>query len=124
MDAALKAGFVVDVLQEIGFDVDDGAQLLRAVEPGFRHVALADQELHIGEKRLEPRGRHAAGALVHGEVPEALEPAPRGAVEDLVQGARLRIDHDQRSRHPFLPPQFKDLYRFRAIDLSSPARGP
>ena len=31
---------------------------------------------------------------------EALEPAPRGPVEDLAERARLRIDHDQRSRHP------------------------
>ena len=49
MDSAFEAGLVVDVLEEIGFDVDNGAQVRRAVEPSLRHVALPDQERHFGE---------------------------------------------------------------------------
>src|SRR5271165_2678249 len=102
MDSAYEAGLVIDVLQKVGFDVDDGAQLRGAVEPGLRHVALADEKLHFREKGFKPLRRHAACAL-HGEFAEALEPAPRGPVENLAERARLRIDHDQRSRHSVPP---------------------
>ena len=99
MDSALEAGLVVDVLEEIGFDVDDGAQVRRAVEPSLRHVALADQERHFGEIGFEPLGRHAAGPVVDRKLAEALEPRPDLRLEDLVEGPRLRIDQDQGSGH-------------------------
>ncbi len=103
MDPAREAGLVIDVLQEIGFDIDDRAELRRPVEPAFRHVALADQQRHFRQKRFEALGRHAAGSLVDRKFAEALQPGPQIRVEDFVQRARLRIDHDQRSRHRLLP---------------------
>jgi hypothetical protein len=99
MDSALKAGLVVDVLQEIGLDIDDRAQISRAVEPRLRHIALADQESHLGQMRFEALRRHAAGPVVDHELAEAFEPRPNLRLEYLIETARLRINHDQGSRH-------------------------
>ena len=114
MDSALEAGFVVDVLEEIGLDVDDGAQLRRPVEPRLRHVALSDQESHFGQKGFEALGRHAAGPVVNAKLAEALEPRPDLRLEDLIETPRLRIDHDQGSRHGS-PPEALLRIRPRSI---------
>ena len=103
MDSALKARLVVDVLQKVRLDVDDGAQLRRAVEARLRHVALADQELHLGEIGFEALGRHAARALVDRELAKLLQPGPDLRLENLLERSRLRIDHDQGFRHQSPP---------------------
>ncbi len=103
MDSALKTGLVVDVLEKVGLDVDDGAELRRTVEASLRHVALADQERHLGQIGFEALGRHAAGAFVDRELAKVLEARPDLRLEDLIQGPRLRFDHDQGFRHRQLP---------------------
>ncbi len=99
MNAALKAGLVIDVLQEIGLDVDDAAQPRSPIQAGLRHVALADQKRHFRETGVEAFGRHAAWALMHGQFAEGPQPRPKIRVEDFVQSPWLRIDDDQRSGH-------------------------
>jgi hypothetical protein len=109
VDTALKADVVVHVLKEIGLDVDDGAQLRGAVEARLRHIALADQERHLGEIGFEALGRHATGPFVNRKLAERLEPRPDLRLENLLERPGLRIDHDQGFGHlspPMrLPPQ-------------------
>ena len=88
MDPALKAGLVVDVLQEIGLDVDDGAQLRRPVEPRLRHVALADQQSHLGQKDSKRSAGMRPAPSWTAKFAEALQPRPDLRLEDLVRDAR------------------------------------
>ena len=76
MDAAGKAGVVIDVLQEIGLDIDDGAEFRRAVEPALSACRSGRSGAPSRQQRLEPLGRHAARPLVDREFAEALEAAP------------------------------------------------
>jgi hypothetical protein len=57
VDAALEANLVVHVRQEVGLDVDDGAQMRRSCEPGRGHVRLPDEQGGIGQVLVDDRGR-------------------------------------------------------------------
>ena len=111
MDAARLAVFVVDVGQEVGFDVEDRLQLRRAVDALLRHRGLADQDRRVRQQAVHHLVRHL---LVFGDDQAAkrLQAPAHVRFADDIQGPRQRIDENERPighERPFLPS--RSLYR-------------
>jgi hypothetical protein len=97
VDAAVERRGVVDVREEVALDVDDRAQMGRAVEPLPRHRGLTDDRSRLRQVTLDQLVRHRP-VLVHHQRPERLEPRSRGRVADHRERAGERVDEDHPAR--------------------------
>ena len=92
MDAAFETPFVVDVRQEVRFDVEDCPQPRRGIEPVAAHGLLADQDLGIrqviGVDPVAVRRIHLDNIMV------CKEGRPERSREDLVRRPWLWIEED------------------------------
>ena len=93
-DAARLACGVVDIGQEVGLDIEDGAQFRRPVQAFLGHRRLADDENGVGQQSLD----HVVG---HGAIfgdDQVAQPREAGAgrgIHDEVEGPRQRVhEHD------------------------------
>jgi hypothetical protein len=86
-DAAGLTGGVVDIGQEVGLDVEDGAQFRRPVQPGVGHGGLADDEDRVGQQTLDHVVGHGA-VFADDQVAQPLETGAGRRIHDEVQGPR------------------------------------
>ena len=75
LDAAREAAGVVDVRQEIAFDVDDRLEFRRAGEALGGEVGLPDDKRRLADMLVHHRVRHAL-AVMRDDARRVFEPLP------------------------------------------------
>ena len=84
---------VVDVREEIAFDIEDRAQARSAIEAGFVEGRLPDQRNRIRQMVIDMPGRRGR-AIVPEYAAEFLEPTLGWRIENAFDPARERIEQD------------------------------